>query len=684
MANTIIHKKSSVSGKSPLTTDLALGEIAVNTYDGKIYIKKNDGTESIVEIVPITKVNIESVLTGDITSHTHTNISGNAATATNLATARTILLSGDVSGSTSFDGSSDVTITTSVADDSHNHVISNIDGLQTALNEKLDSSTYTDTDVLSKIKNVDGTGSGLDADLLDGLNSVSFLRSDVTNSVVITDKYINSTGRVLTYDFSVNPNSGIGDLDSYFDTGEVVELFSFVPTGNSQNYYVEGTVKIQSSASVETLFIRAAVRSNILPDLSWSGQYERYSENNYSTCIPRFWVNEVVGGELRLILDFVSSNIHDIEASFRVFQRGDYGEALTVLANHTTDILPTNFVEYNLHKVWEVTNAGLNTADDIAVNGNTVWHAGNDGTGSGLDADLLDGFHAAYSAIGDTIPLRNSSGDLSCRYMNTTYTAMTHSSEYRSSDTIFYSSSDNYIRKNTASGFKAALSLNNVDNTSDVNKPISTATQTALNGKLNSSGNNDNASCNIRSSGIYMEIGKGSGSVCMSVNDGYGNANLAFNHLAGTPDVTGNAGRITVNVDSTTNPYMSFQLGQGLTSGVAKALSTILTLGLTSSSFNGHVTCQTPTAGDNSTKVATTAYVVNAISEVGGKVYNHTQASANTTWTIIHNLNERLVDVVVSDSSYNQIFPDTIVFTSVNQVTLTFFESVSGYAKVKG
>ena len=28
--------------------------------------------------------------------------------------------------------------------------------------------------------------------------------------------------------------------------------------------------------------------------------------------------------------------------------------------------------------------------------------------------------------------------------------------------------------------------------------------------------------------------------------------------------------------------------------------------------------------------------------------------------------------------------PDTIVFTSVNQVTLTFFESVSGYAKVKG
>ena len=32
----------------------------------------------------------------------------------------------------------------------------------------------------------------------------------------------------------------------------------------------------------------------------------------------------------------------------------------------------------------------------VRVNGNTVWHAGNDASGSGLDADLLDGQHGAY------------------------------------------------------------------------------------------------------------------------------------------------------------------------------------------------------------------------------------------------------------------------------------------------
>jgi hypothetical protein len=49
------------------------------------------------------------------------SITGNAATATSLATARTISLTSDVTGSVSFNGSADVSITATVADDSHNH-----------------------------------------------------------------------------------------------------------------------------------------------------------------------------------------------------------------------------------------------------------------------------------------------------------------------------------------------------------------------------------------------------------------------------------------------------------------------------------------------------------------------------------------------------------------------------------
>ncbi len=51
MATNIVLKRSSTSGAVPSTSDLALGEIAINTYDGKMYTKKTvSGSSSIVEL----------------------------------------------------------------------------------------------------------------------------------------------------------------------------------------------------------------------------------------------------------------------------------------------------------------------------------------------------------------------------------------------------------------------------------------------------------------------------------------------------------------------------------------------------------------------------------------------------------------------------------------------------------
>lgn len=49
----------------------------------------------------------------------------------------------------------------------------NFKNLNADIQTRVLTSDYSDTDVLDKIKNVDGTGSGLDADLLDGLNAVT-------------------------------------------------------------------------------------------------------------------------------------------------------------------------------------------------------------------------------------------------------------------------------------------------------------------------------------------------------------------------------------------------------------------------------------------------------------------------------------------------------------------------------
>jgi hypothetical protein len=172
------------------------------------------------------------------------SVSGNAATATQLATPRTIGLSGDVSGSVSFDGSANVTITATVADDSHNHIISNVDGLQTALDAKQDSSTALTTsttfggDVSGTynaivvaddshnhvISNVDGlqaaldgklstTGKAADSNLFDNLDSVRFVygsnqyatsdgRTDINN--------LSKTGHYWSSSATNKPSTGNG------------------------------------------------------------------------------------------------------------------------------------------------------------------------------------------------------------------------------------------------------------------------------------------------------------------------------------------------------------------------------------------------------------------------------------------------------------------------------------------
>jgi hypothetical protein len=51
MANKIKLKQSSVSGKVPTTTDLDLGELGINTYDGKLFLKQKVGVvETIIDV----------------------------------------------------------------------------------------------------------------------------------------------------------------------------------------------------------------------------------------------------------------------------------------------------------------------------------------------------------------------------------------------------------------------------------------------------------------------------------------------------------------------------------------------------------------------------------------------------------------------------------------------------------
>lgn len=166
---TEIRIKRRVTGLAGAPTTLKNGEVAFNEVDDTLYYGKGDsGTGGVAtSVIPIagngkflttdtaqtvtgvktftaspivptpsadgeaaTKGYVDTGLSGKLATN------GTAAAATKLATSRTITLTGDATGSASFDGSANASITVTVADDSHDHTIANVDGLQTALDAK--------------------------------------------------------------------------------------------------------------------------------------------------------------------------------------------------------------------------------------------------------------------------------------------------------------------------------------------------------------------------------------------------------------------------------------------------------------------------------------------------------------------------------------------------------------------
>ena len=109
---------------------------------------------------------------------------------------------------------------------------------QTALDLKLASSSYTAADVLTKIKTVDGPGSDLDADLLDGLNGAAYAVKAASNTFVGTQTIqAPSTSAMLKLErTATSAGSGwIGADDGYafnvYDSG-LNRRFSVTQTGH--------------------------------------------------------------------------------------------------------------------------------------------------------------------------------------------------------------------------------------------------------------------------------------------------------------------------------------------------------------------------------------------------------------------------------------------------------------------
>lgn len=135
------------------------------------------------------------------------------------------------------------------------------------------------------------------------------------------------------------------------------------------------------------------------------------------------------------------------------------GPQNTSLCHFYTD-RPAYYFDHTVHVngsiyVYGTSTYLSSTAGYIA--GNTIWHTGNDGSGSGLDADLLDGQQRSEISAANTVASRDASGDITARLFRSDYGEQT-SAPATTADICFRntsSSSDNYMRFMSSGAFSA-------------------------------------------------------------------------------------------------------------------------------------------------------------------------------------------------------------------------------------
>jgi len=362
-------------------------------------------------------------LTGAVTGNANFDGSGNISIATTATSDPTLTLAGDASGSATFTNLGNATLTVTVVDDSHNHTYLNErtnitfgasylqwtdlsgtagtggngstpynptnDWYHHIISNHANSNGYyidqafcfhTNDHYINRMVNGtlttvklwndgnDGSGSGLDADLLDGVHGSSFLRSDTADTA----------SGALTFTGAVT----LGNGANYFNGHHYFTAYD--TNGNHYPHYLSGgsnngaqvNIRVQqpSSSGYDVFYIPGG--SN---DITWRGNKVWNAGNDGSGS----------GLDADLLDGYHLSTTRNAANTVPVRDANGYLQLgwINTTSGATTSTINKIYASYDDY-VRYVTPATL-------VSQLGLWTSGNDGSGSGLDADLLDGVHGS-------------------------------------------------------------------------------------------------------------------------------------------------------------------------------------------------------------------------------------------------------------------------------------------------
>lgn len=275
----------------------------------------------------------------------------------------------------------------------------------------------------------DGSGSGLDADMVDGIQGSNIVTLSAKQKITATKTFAASIDLANNVPLRVDFTDNAG---KYRDSGEVIKATKGI----------NGTLEVGTNKAALRLF-------------SKSNPSVHVGSHNFT-----LWHSGNDGAGSGLDADKL-----DGLSSANYMRENGWDKAPGVNADSQANMSCDFSYKNKCPHTGPLVNMGVNhyylqfnseygrTALAVRTkNGDnkkwnpwaTVWTSASDGAGSGLDADKLDGFQTSSSSYsGNTIPVRNSSGDITARLFRSNYT---NEASLRGAIAFRVSTSDNYIR----------------------------------------------------------------------------------------------------------------------------------------------------------------------------------------------------------------------------------------------
>jgi len=319
----------------------------------------------------------------------------------------------------------------------------NAQGIVTGGTNPTTISGYGITDLLTSILAIDGATSGIDADLLDGQHGSYYQNASNINAGTLSDSYLPSTMSMKIFSGSSGGTTPLSIVISDTHTATqsttvpwaALDFTSADPSGVGAGVRTRIGALSEASSGANTkisFFTAPTTAGTLVEQMSIGSQGPiTFTSSTVTAAGNAVWHagNDGAGSTLDADLldgyngaEYLRLAAGGNISAYTVFSAHSgmnmanpawffYDTAGTADNRYSAIAQASNQFQINfMSDGWstaqsaliisrsgiQATTANFQLSSALQVNTNTVWHAGNDGAGSTLDADLLDGQHGSY------------------------------------------------------------------------------------------------------------------------------------------------------------------------------------------------------------------------------------------------------------------------------------------------